>query len=314
EVSIPGAATVGASYAITGEAEITPPAATVSIGTDTVTVTTGDAKPHPRITAPASGSTVTGTVAIKAVDDSGEDDIVRAVFEYSTTETSWNKICDDTDGTDGWGCSWDTTAVADDDYTIRVTMYDAADQNGKSAISVSVDNLADPDYELDLDAGLNLVSIPKTINGTNDAETVFSLDPYAGEFCVYYNAFTEGYDVNPKVKQCRGYWVFKNAAETVGVSFDTDAGAASQQLYEGWNMVGHVSLEAVPIYEEGNDADFGSLTGLEEPEGTKLYRQVCAYTQAGGWEYYPAGDLTDMTPGMGAWILVKQDVMMYGMP
>jgi len=38
EVSIPGAATVGASYAITGEAEITPPAATVSIGTDTVTV------------------------------------------------------------------------------------------------------------------------------------------------------------------------------------------------------------------------------------------------------------------------------------
>jgi len=204
--------------------------------------------------------------------------------------------------------------VADDDYTIRVTMYDAADQNGKSAISVSVDNLADPDYELDLDAGLNLVSIPKTINGTNDAETVFSLDPYAGEFCVYYNAYEKSYDVNPDVKQCRGYWVFKNAAETVGVSFDTDAGAVSQQLYEGWNMVGHISLEAVPIYEEGSDSDFGSLTGLEEPEESKLYRQVCAYTQAGGWDYYPAGDLTEMTPGMGAWILVKQDVMMYGMP
>jgi hypothetical protein len=295
---------------------ITPPETTVAIGTDTVTVAdcSGDIKPSPQITAPAGGSTVTGTVAITAVDNSGEDDIVRAVFEHSTPTSSWTEICDDTNGTDGWGCSWDTTAVADDDYSIQVTMYDAADQTGKTAISVSVDNLADPDYELDLEAGLNLVSIPKTINGTNDAETVFSLDPYAGEFCVYYNAFAGCYDVNPDVTQCRGYWVFKNAAETIGVSFDTDAGAASQQLYEGWNMVGHVSLEAVLIYEEGNDADFGSLTGLEEPEESKLYRQVCAYTQAGGWEYYPAGDLTDMTPGMGAWILVKQDVMMYGMP
>ena len=166
------------------------------------------------------------------------------------------------------------------------------------------------DFCYDLEAGLNFVSIPKTlVDSPKNATTVFDVDYYSGEFCLYYDASAGSFDLNADVKPCRGFLVYKNAAKTVCVDFDNAAPAPSQQLYVGWNMIGHVKTVAMPI-NDGTNADFVSITGLEEPEGNLLFRLMATYTGT-GWSEYP-GSLTDATPGAGYWIYMNHDVMMSG--
>jgi hypothetical protein len=160
----------------------------------------------------------------------------------------------DTNGADGWSVPLDTTTAADGTgYQIKAVATDNEGATGENTGSeFAIDNSCPCDFCYDLEAGLNFVSIPKTLNGSNVAETVFSIDSYAGEFCLYYDAVTGSYDTNPLVKQCRGYWVYKNAATPICVSFDDTAAGSSQQLYVGWNMIGHIDTEEMPIYETGN--------------------------------------------------------------
>ena len=95
----------------------------------------------------------------------------------------------------------------------------------------------------------------------------------------------------------------------------SETGLPSQQLLEGWNMIGNPSLYEIVIFEEGNSADFGSITKLEYPLDNPLYSQINRYNQDTGMENYPLDpDFKHMTPGLGYLILMNKDVMMYGIP
>jgi hypothetical protein len=290
---------------------------------DQINVALSNHDPLPNVTAPSDGDVLSGSESINAVDESFElgADITYCLFEYYYDENcnciaddgnTWVEIGNDTDPDCGWSAEWDTlpggvAAHPNGCYMIKATMGDMHGRTGSDEINVELSN---PDFCLELKADWNLVSVPKAILGPKDANTVFNLDPYAGEYCLYYNANAGVYVPNPDVKPCRGYWVYKNAPETICVYFDDAAAAPTQPLREGWNMIGHIRTTVMPIYVAGSDADFGSITGLEDPEGTKLYRQIATYH--GTWTDYPAGTLEEMTPGWGYWISMKQNATMSG--
>jgi hypothetical protein len=293
-------------------------------GTDEINVNLSNHDPMPNITAPSEGDVISGSASINAVDESFESgaDIVYCLFEYYYDENcncaaddgnNWVELYNDTDGTDGWSTEWDmlpggVAAHPNGCYMIRATMGDVHGRNGSAEINVDISN---PDFCLDLKEGWNFVSTPKRINGSNGAVGIFNL--VQGETCLYYDGCAEGWLSNHDiyVVPCQGYWVYKVADEKICVYFDPGTGQSvpsSQNLCEGWNMIGHIDTSSMPI-DDGSIADFGSITTLEGK-----FAQVCQWTQDDDYKCYPypLGELTHMTPGQGYWILVEEDATMYG--
>ena len=274
----------------------------------TVTVTTND-PPTVTVTSPVSG-TVSGTIDVTATATDTDGTVTQVAFYLMPAGTL---IGTDTNAAGGWSCPLDTTTAADGTgYQIKAVATDNEGATGDdTGGAFAIDNSCSCDFCLDLEAGLNFVSIPKTlVDSPKNATTVFDVDYYSGEFCLYYDASAGSFDLNADVKPCRGFLVYKNAAKSICVDFDDTAPAPSQQLYEGWNMIGHIKPVAMPI-NDGTTADFVSITGLEEPEGNELFRLMATYTGT-GWSEYPSGSLTDATPGAGYWIYMNQNVMMSG--
>ncbi len=171
--------------------------------------------------------------------------------------------------------------------------------------------MADLGYCLNLEAGWNLVSVPKKINGTNDATTVFDLDP-ATETCEYYCASTGTWMnlVDIDVTPCRGFWVYKTSPVTICMDFKSTGPIVppTQQLYTGWNMIGHIDMGEMSI-DDGTAADFGSMATIEGN-----FAQIWQWTQDSKWEScYPSG-LGYMADGQGYWILMTANATMSGTP
>jgi len=97
-----------------------------------------DTPPTLTLTAPASGATVSGTVAVTAAagDDQG---VVRVEFTVDGAG-----LGADTQGNDGWSVSWDTTRVADGSHTVAATATDTAGQTTSRSVPVTVRNAATP--------------------------------------------------------------------------------------------------------------------------------------------------------------------------
>jgi hypothetical protein len=113
---------------------------------DTLTISTNDpaysqtepidSPPTVVITNPINGAVVKGSnisITANALDDMG----VRQV-EFFLGGTS---IGLDTNAGDGWSIIWDTTTVADGDYSLRTVATDTVGQTGSASITVSVDNV-----------------------------------------------------------------------------------------------------------------------------------------------------------------------------
>jgi subtilisin len=87
------------------------------------------------VTAPSAGSTLSGTAAVSAT---ASDDVGVAKVEFFANGT---KIGEDTDGSNGWSISWNTTTVTDGAYTLTAKASDAAGNSTTSAgVGVTVDN------------------------------------------------------------------------------------------------------------------------------------------------------------------------------
>ena len=168
---------------------------------------------------PNGGETLSGMVTLNATATDTDGTITSVVFSYSADGgTNWNGIGDGNSvGNDVYTYSWDTTSVADgSNYKIRAVATDndgAIDEDTSDNVFEIDNGGCSCDYCLQLEAGLSLVSIPRTIEGSNNAKIVFGIDPFIGERCLYYNASAGNYDevsyVNISVKPCRGYWVEK---------------------------------------------------------------------------------------------------------
>jgi len=93
-----------------------------------------DNPPSVSITSPANGATVSGTVTVTA--DASDDKGVSQV-EFFVDGAS---IGVDSDSSNGWSVSWNTTTVADGGHTLTATAADSAGQTASHTISVNVSN------------------------------------------------------------------------------------------------------------------------------------------------------------------------------
>ena len=171
---------------------------------------------------------------------------------------------------------------------------------------------SDADFVLHLKAGWNLVSIPKPITPT-DAVTLFNLS--WPETAYYYDASSGKWinDCNIIVKPCQAYWVYKTKNEDICIYYDRSTLLPpSQQLYIGWNMIGHIDDTAWSI------EDFLSVTGLENKCSI-----VCTVDHQGMPHnslklkcYYPTAsglsEFNTVLPGWGYWVFVKENILMPG--
>jgi hypothetical protein len=102
----------------------------------TVTVDNVDGPPTVSITSPADGATVSGIVQIQAnaSDDKGVTQV--RFFDGATS------IGTDTDGSNGWSASWDTTGASEgSSHAITATATDTIGQTGSDSHTVTVDNV-----------------------------------------------------------------------------------------------------------------------------------------------------------------------------
>ncbi len=90
----------------------------------------------PRVTwiAPSEAAVVSGTVTleVRATDDTA----VRRVAFYANE----NLVGEDTDGTDGYAVTWDTTGYPDGKVTLKAEAFDAAGNKGEATIQVTLAN------------------------------------------------------------------------------------------------------------------------------------------------------------------------------
>jgi subtilisin family serine protease len=94
-----------------------------------------DSPPSVSITSPVSGATVSGTITVQA-DASDDKGVTQVAFYRGTT-----LIGTDTDGSNGWSVTWNTTAVSDGSYSLTARATDTANQQTtSSSVSVTVSN------------------------------------------------------------------------------------------------------------------------------------------------------------------------------
>ncbi len=96
-----------------------------------------DNPPSVTLVSPAEGATVSGTVTVtaNASDDNGVKQVQFFVDGVS--------IGVDTDGSNGWSVTWNTTTSVDGSHTVTATATDTANKTTSDTNTVNVDNVPD---------------------------------------------------------------------------------------------------------------------------------------------------------------------------
>ncbi|MDY7076208.1 MAG: Ig-like domain-containing protein [Chloroflexota bacterium] len=105
-------------------------------GDDSIGVTVDNTPPTVSITSPTDGEIVAGTIAVTADANDATTEVTQVEFFVDG-----GSIGVDTDGSDGWSVSWDTTGASDGNHTLSATATDGVELTGDSAgVGVTVDN------------------------------------------------------------------------------------------------------------------------------------------------------------------------------
>jgi len=255
------------------------------------------------LAASTAASPVNATITVQVVDSDGESVAMNRSFNLSLVGATPSSFVTNTYPTNGtWTGQFYSLATG------NVTVWMNSTDGLVAADNVTV-TFTKEYPSLPLRIGWNLVSVPKTLaSGSDDPTTVFSLD--TGEVLWYYDAATtswKGKTDLTKIEPCKGYWVYKDAAETVSLTYKTMTGAIippSVDLVANWNMIGHTSVETLSIEQ--------SLTSLIY--GYAKYSNVLMYN-ATGWHWASCGptdgamdngDFANMAAGQGYWIFMKE--------
>ena len=159
-------------------------------------------------------------------------------------------------------------------------------------------------YILHLKPGWNLVSIPIQPTSTSLWHV---LDPIQGKFdkvfaykgrWIYKALYDEvWYGDLDKIESGTGYWIYAN--DEVNLTVYGYLPDKNISLGKGWSLIGWLSNETVPVVD--------ALVSINDS-----YNKVFTYAQGMGWVYKALydgiwyGDLSDMEPGRGYWIYMKE--------
>jgi hypothetical protein len=122
-----------------------------------------DYPPSVTITYPSNGATVSGQVTVTA-DALDDDSITRVEFFVDGVG-----IGVDTNGSDGWSASWDTTQDSNGDYILSATATDSASQTSNDSITVMVNNVTDNPPSVMITNPADGTTVSGQVNVTADA-------------------------------------------------------------------------------------------------------------------------------------------------
>lgn len=112
--------------------------------TDSVNVTVDNAPPLVNITAPSDGETVAGTITVSATASDQSPASAGTGITQVEFLVDGNSIGTDTDGSDGWSASWDTTAYENGAHNLQAVASDGAGNTSSNSVTVTVENTGDP--------------------------------------------------------------------------------------------------------------------------------------------------------------------------
>ncbi|MHC4703306.1 MAG: Ig-like domain-containing protein, partial [Planctomycetota bacterium] len=129
-----------------------------------------DDPPSVTITAPAGGSIVSGLVDITA--DASDDVGVTQVQFF----VDGGSVGLDTDGSDGWSATWDTTLYGDGAHTVSARATDTIGQTSDNSITVTVGNITDNPPIVTITSPTNGATVSGQTDVTADASDDVGVD------------------------------------------------------------------------------------------------------------------------------------------
>lgn len=254
------------------EANVNIPGVVVTDGTVEVS-TVPNVVPEPEIISHADGDVVSKTQIVEVVDNSGQDDIIKATFEVFADINEncmdddvgqvWTVFGTDEEGSDGWTAALDTTTVPDGQYLIRATLYDGKD----SAFHTICVRVYNPEGIMLL-PGWNLISFPETLENPDIDHVLQDYDDTQIDAVFYYDASSGMMVVPDSFEPLKAYWIHNNMEAEVVINEDyltakVPSTPPSLRLYPGWNAIGHnaqVDLSA-DIALKTIDSSYDKITG-----------------------------------------------------
>ena len=211
-----------------------------------------------------------------------------------------------------FGATWNTVAMADGGYNVRICARDNALNVICSAdVAVTIDNT--PAAPIALARGWNLVSLPVTPYDSKIASVLGGVTPAGCVKQVRTWVWESGklvekvWSAGPKTLTTmvdgQGYWVETTAAgctlSVKGVAAGVPpAPPVSYKVYTGWNMIGFTSLV---------DKPWNTYLGSAGASASALYGY-----NAGTGAYVPLfGGVANLVVGQGYWLAMSANSTIY---
>ncbi|MEA5036776.1 hypothetical protein SDC9_31554 [bioreactor metagenome] len=166
--------------------------------------------------------------------------------------------------------------------------------------------------ELELLAGWNFISVPKTLNASNNTfGSLFGNVETSNKNILAYNAQTRTWipilNQNEIIQPLNGYWIYAANQTTITLTYPSDPASPSMKtLYPGWNAVGLSADESASAKTALAGTSWRTLLPWNLAEGK--------YDSAivnGGSDANSPDRL--MTPGNGYWVYVDAQSTLVGL-
>jgi len=199
-----------------------------------------DIGPTAVLASPLPGATVSGVVQISA--NASDDHYVAKVYFYGmpSTGSSWSLLGTDSDGSNGWSISFDTTGIEyDKPYWIAAIAVDSVgQQSAQSVVYVTIDNIQAPGIDIEpLSLNLDGVMVGAA------AQTTFTIRNTGTQTLNGYTLSDTSWisNVNPY-----GWSVEPGKAKTITVTVST-SGLTAKTYYGTVRCETSVGNQSIPV-------------------------------------------------------------------
>ena len=189
------------------------------------------------------------TYIIKYDANGGTGSMSNQTFTYNTTQNlSSNTFVKNASVFSGWATTADGPVVYTDGQSVRNLL----NSNNSTLILYAVwtpdENPITPDSSLPLTTGWNFISVPKTLNASNNtAGSLFGSVDTRDKNILGYNTQTGTWvplAIADVIQPLNGYWIYAAAETAINLTYPSTPTLPSvKTLYPGWNAVGLSSGE-----------------------------------------------------------------------